>query len=134
MSRTSESNGQTRLAYLLGVRSRTTSCVSGRRWARQSAAVSSSERSRGNFEELTLAVGARHRLGDLLVVKWSNDYGDGAVHRNVTIAEIEDGKAVRVTDYWGAPFNTPEWRRKMTESLEMPASGRWPAVDNLTHH
>ena len=134
MSRTSESNGQTRLEYLLGV---PLADDVVREWPQMGEAVRGRQligEVEGNFEELTLAVGARHRLGDLLVVEWSNDYGDGAVYRNVTIAEIEDGKAVRVTDYWGAPFDTPEWRRSMTESLDMPASGRWPAVDNLTHH
>jgi hypothetical protein len=30
-----------------------------------------------------------------------SDYGNGAIYRNVTIAEIEAGDAVRVTDYWG---------------------------------
>jgi integrase len=88
----------------------------------------------GSFEELTLAVGERHRIGDLLVVEWSNDYGDGAVYRNVTLAEIEDGKAVRVTDYWGKPFDTPEWRKAMTARLDMPPTGRWPSRENLSHH
>jgi hypothetical protein len=88
----------------------------------------------GNFEELTLAVGARYQLGDILVVEWSNDYGDGAIYRNITIAELEDGKAVRVTDYWGNPFETPEWRRPMTDRLDMSATGRWPSRESLEHH
>src|SRR5919204_954323 len=37
----------------------------------------------------------RHRL-----VGWSTDDGDGRVYRNVSIAELRDAKAVRVTDYW----------------------------------
>ena len=28
------------------------------------------------------------------VVEWSTDYGDGRVYRNVSIAELRDGKAV----------------------------------------
>jgi MFS family permease len=32
----------------------------------------------------------------------------GAIYRNVTIAELNDGEAVRVTDYSGTPFDTPE--------------------------
>ena len=79
----------------------------------------------GNFGELTLAVGERRRFGGFLLVEWSNDYGDGAIYRNVTIAQIEDGEAVRVTDYWGKPFETPEWRKDTTDRLDMPPSGRW---------
>ena len=134
MSTTSQSNGETRLAYLLGV---ALADHVVRQWPQMSEAVRGREligQVEGNFEELTLAVGARHRLGDVLIVEWSNDYGDGAVYRNVTIAEIEDEKAVRVTDYWGPPFDTPEWRRSITEPLDMPSAGRWPSVDNLTHH
>jgi hypothetical protein len=40
-----------------------------------------------------------------------SDSGNGAIYRNVTIAEIEAGDAVRVTDYWGKPFDTPDWRK-----------------------
>jgi hypothetical protein len=87
----------------------------------------------GNFEELTLAVGERRRFGDFLLVEWSADYGDGAIYRNVTIAEIEEGEAVRVTDYWGKPFETPEWREERTDRLDMPPDGRWPASDRLSH-
>jgi len=31
-----------------------------------------------------------------------------------------------VTDYWGEPTATPEWRRPMTEPLDMPGDGIWP--------
>jgi hypothetical protein len=58
----------------------------------------------------------------------------GAVYRNVTIAQIQDGEAVRVTDYWGKPFETPEWREEMTDRLDMPPVGRWPSADRLSHH
>jgi hypothetical protein len=131
---TAPSNGETRLAYILGV---PLAEDVARQWPQMGEVVHGREligRIEGNFEELTLAVGARHRLGDLLVVEWSNDYGDGAVYRNVTIAEIEDGKAVRVTDYWGKPFETPQWRKAMTERLDMPPTGRWPSRENLAHH
>src|ERR687897_713393 len=60
-----------------------------------------------HFEGLRLGVGRRHRLGDTLVVEWSTDYGDGRVYRNVSVAELRDGEAVRVTDYWGEPFEPP---------------------------
>jgi hypothetical protein len=86
-----------------------------------------------HLEGLRLGVGRRSACGDILVVEWSADYGDGRVYRNVTIAELQDGKAIRVTDYWGEPFTPPAWRQALAERLDMPSSGVWPAVDTLTH-
>ncbi|MGH2712990.1 MAG: hypothetical protein ACRDM7_03710 [Thermoleophilaceae bacterium] len=88
----------------------------------------------GNFPELTLAIGRRLHLDDVVVVEWTCDYGDGRLYRNVTIGELEDGRAVRVTDYWGEPTPTPEWRRSLTDRLEMPGDGIWPDADHLAHH
>lgn len=51
----------------------------------------------GNFPELTLEVGRRLRLGDIVVAEWTCNYGDGRLYRNVTIGELENGQAVRVT-------------------------------------
>ena len=84
-----------------------------------------------HFEGLRLGVGRRHRLGDTLVVEWSTGYGDGRVYRNVTVAELRDGEAVRVTDYWGEPFEPPAWREELADSLEMPADGKWPPAEGL---
>ncbi len=129
----SESNGETRLAYILDI---PLADDVVREWPQMGEIVRGREligRVEGNFEELTLAVGARYRLGDLLVVEWSADYGDGAIYRNVTIAELADGQAIRVTDYWGNPFETPEWRRDLTDRLDMPAGGRWPQKAELIH-
>jgi hypothetical protein len=66
------------------------------------------------------------------VVEWSTDYRDGRVYRNVAIAELRNGRAVRVTDYWGEPFAPPAWRQPLAEQLEMPPDGTWPAADALT--
>ncbi|MFB7613580.1 nuclear transport factor 2 family protein [Kitasatospora sp. NPDC056181] len=85
-----------------------------------------------HFVGLRLGVGRRHTCGDTVVVEWSTDYGDGRVYRNVSIAELEAGRAVRVTDYWGEPFTPPPWRETLAESLEMPADGTWPTDDALT--
>lgn len=85
-----------------------------------------------HFGGLRLGVGRRHACGDTLVVEWSTDYGDGRAYRNVSIAELVDGQAVRVTDYWGEPFAAPEWRHSLSERLEMPRNGIWPAADSLT--
>jgi hypothetical protein len=127
------SDGSTRLAYILGVPLADDAI---REWPQMGEVVRGRDligAVEGNFEELTLAVGERRRFGQFLVVEWSNDYGDGAIYRNVTIAQIEDGEAVRVTDYWGGPFQTPQWRKAMTDRLEMPPDGRWPSADRLLH-
>ena len=127
------SDGSTRLAYILGV-PLAEDVV--REWPQMGEIVRGREligAVEGTFEELTLAVGERRRFGDFLLAEWSNDYGDGAIYRNVTIAKIEDGEAVRVTDYWGKPFETPEWRKQTTDRLDMPPDGRWPSADRLSH-
>jgi hypothetical protein len=85
-----------------------------------------------HFVGLRLGVGRWHACGNTLVVEWSTDYGDGRVYRNVSIAELCDGRAVRVTDYWGEPFAPPAWRRALAEPLGMEGSGVWPASDALT--
>ena len=57
--------------------------------------------------------------------------GDGRVYRNISIAELHDGKAVRVTDYWGEPFTAPARREALATRLDMPRDGVWPAADVL---
>ena len=84
-----------------------------------------------HFVGLRLGVGRRHALGDTIVVEWSTDYGDGRVYRNVSIAELSDGKAIRVTDYWGEPFTPPAWREALAQRLDMPRDGVWPAAEAL---
>ena len=78
-----------------------------RQWPQSGEVITGRERIgevESHFEGLRLAVGRRHACGDTLVVEWSTDYGDGRVYRNVTVADLRDGQAVRVTDYWGEPF------------------------------
>jgi hypothetical protein len=128
------SNGETRLAYILGV---PLAADVVRQWPQMGEIVRTSRLIadvEGNFPELTLEVGRRLRLGDELVVEWTCNYGDGRLYRNVTIAELKDGEAVRVTDYWGEPTVTPEWRRTMTDALEMPGEGIWPDAEHLSHY
>lgn len=129
-----DSNGATRVAYILGV-----PLAAGvvRQWPQMEEIVRTRQlvaEVEGNFPELTLEVGRRHQLDDVVVVEWTCNYGDGRLYRNVTIGELEDGEAVRVTDYWGEPTSTPEWRVPMTDRLDMPADGTWPANANLAHH
>jgi len=92
------SDSSTRLAYILGV---PLADDAVREWPQMGEVVRGRDQIgavEGRFEEFRLAVGERRQFGDFLLVEWSADYGDGAIYRNVTIAEIEEGKAVRVTD------------------------------------
>jgi hypothetical protein len=122
---------ETRLERILGV---PLAEDAKRQWPQSGEVLNGRERIsevESHFEGLRLGVGRRHRLGDTLVVEWSTDYGDGRVYRNVSVAELRDGEAVRVTDYWGEPFDPPTWRDQLADSLEMPADGAWPAVEAL---
>lgn len=88
----------------------------------------------GNFKELTLEVGRRLQFDKFIVVEWTVNYGDGRLYRNVTIAEVKQGKAIVVTDYWGEPTDTPAWRKTITAELSMPGDGVWPSIDRLRHY
>lgn len=130
-----ESSGRTRLEYILGVP--LTPDVE-RQWPQMGEVVRTSKligEVEGNFPELTLEVGRRLYLDDdIVAVEWTCDYGDGRLYRNVSIAEVRGGKAIRVTDYWGEPTTTPGWRQSMTERLDMPPDGIWPDAQHLSHH
>ena len=129
-----ESNAESRLAYILGV-PLAEDVV--RQWPQMGEIVRTNSRIaevEGNFPELTLEVGRRLHLGDVVVVEWTANYGDGRLYRNVTIGELQDGKVVRVTDYWGEPTETPQWRRPTTDRLDMPGDGIWPDAQHLGHH
>ncbi len=128
------SNGATRVAYILNV-PLAEDVV--RQWPQMGEVVRTKRliaEVEGNFRELTLEVGRRLRLNDVVVVEWTCDYGDGRLYRNVTIGELKDGEAVRVTDYWGEPTGTPTWREAMTDQLDMPGDGIWPDSEHLGHY
>jgi hypothetical protein len=128
------SNVQTRLAYILGV-PLAPDCQ--RQWPQMGEVVHGGDligQVEGGFPELTLGVGRRLLLDDIVVVEWTCNYGDGRLYRNVSIAELLDGQAIKVTDYWGEPATTPEWRRSRTDRLDMPADGIWKDAEHLTHH
>jgi hypothetical protein len=135
MTETATSNGRTRLAYILGV-PLAPDCQ--RQWPQMGEVVHGADliaRVEGNFAELTLEVGRRLHLDDnIIVVEWTCNYGDGRLYRNVSIAELRDGHATTVTDYWGEPTTAPEWRRPLTARLDMPADGIWKDNQHLTHH
>jgi hypothetical protein len=131
----SQGNGSTRLSYILGV---PLAAGAERQWPQMREVVRTRDliaEVEGNFPGLTLEVGRRPHLDDdVIVVEWSCNYGDGRLYRNVTIAELRDGEAYRVTDYWGEPAVTPDWRRPITDRLDMPAGGVRKDNDHLTHH
>jgi hypothetical protein len=127
-------DGVTRIAFILGV---PLADDVERQWPQMGEVVRGRElvgRVEEGFPKLTLAIGRRLQFDDVVVAEWTCDYGDGRLFRNVTIGELEDGRAVRVTDYWGEPTDTPDWRRLLTARLDMPADGIWPAGDHLGHH
>ena len=99
----SPKDGETRLSYILGV-PLAEACV--RQWPQMEEVVRGRDliaTVEGNFEVATLEVGRRLHLGDVVVAEWTINYGDGRLYRNVTIGELENGEAVRVTDCWGEP-------------------------------
>lgn len=131
---TDVSNGSTRVAYILGA-PLAENVV--RQWPQMGEIVRSRQLIadvEGNFPELTLEVGRRIQAEGCIVVEWTCNYGDGRLYRNVTIGEVEGGEVTKVTDYWGEPTSTPEWRAELTERLEMPSGGIWPSDDELSHH
>jgi hypothetical protein len=80
-----------------------------------------------HFQDLKLGITRRHSCGNVIVIEWNTDYGDGRVYRNVSIGELKDGKVVRVTDYWGEPFARPDWRRDLSDLEDVR-----PHADELT--
>jgi hypothetical protein len=129
------SNGSTRLAYILGV-PLAPDCQ--RQWPQMGEVVRGRDliaQVEGNFPELTLEVGRRLPLdNNIIVVEWTCNYGDGRLYRNVSVAELHGGQAIKVTDYWGEPATTPEWRQPLTDRLHMPADGIWKDTQHLSHH
>jgi hypothetical protein len=124
-----KSKPKTRVERLLGA-SLTNDAV--RRWPqsgeilRDKARIAEVE---SHFKNLKLDVTRRHTCGEVIVVEWNTDYGDGRVYRNVSIGELKDGQVVRVTDYWGEPFAQPEWRRGLSDLEDVR-----PHADELTEH
>jgi hypothetical protein len=122
-----QSTHETRVERLLGA---ALSDDAIRRWPqsgeilRGKAKIAEAE---SQFQGLRLGVTRRHTCGDVIVVEWNTDYGDGRVYRNVSIGELRNEKVVRVTDYWGEPFTPPEWRRGLSDSEDVR-----PHADELT--
>jgi ketosteroid isomerase-like protein len=57
-------------------------------------------------------------VGDLVVTEVTLDYGgDSGTYHAVSIFELRDGRIARETDYFGAPFEAPEWRAQWVERM-----------------
>jgi ketosteroid isomerase-like protein len=56
--------------------------------------------------------------GDHYVLEGTIDYGDGTPVSYVGIAELRDGKLVKLTDYFANPFAAPAWRADIVERME----------------
>ncbi len=126
-----KSDGSTRVAYIIGV-PLAPECE--RQWPQMGEVVRGADliaRVESNFSELTLEVGRRLGLDDVVVAEWTCDYGDGRLFRNVTIAELRNGQAVKITDYWGEPAVTAQWRLPLTDRLDMPGDGVWKDSEHL---
>jgi ketosteroid isomerase-like protein len=55
--------------------------------------------------------------GDLAVLEAELRYADGSVYHGVSVIEVRDGKLVRETDYFGAPFDPPQWRAQWVRKM-----------------
>jgi ketosteroid isomerase-like protein len=53
--------------------------------------------------------------GDLVVAEGDADYPDGRTWSLVGIFEFRGGKVARETDYFGEPFEAPEWRSRWVQ-------------------
>ncbi|MGH8874228.1 MAG: hypothetical protein ACRDVM_03115 [Acidimicrobiia bacterium] len=53
--------------------------------------------------------------GHLVVAEWAADYVNGRPYLNVSLVEVREGKVLQTTEYFGAPFDPPEYRRHLVE-------------------
>ena len=55
--------------------------------------------------------------GEAWVIEATIDYGDGTPVSAISIIETgPDGKVIKETDYFGNPFEAPEWRRQYLDN------------------
>jgi len=56
--------------------------------------------------------------GDLLITETRLEYGSGVgTYHAISIFELRDGRIARETDYFGAPFEAPQWRAQWVERM-----------------
>ncbi|MGY0235501.1 nuclear transport factor 2 family protein [Longispora urticae] len=59
--------------------------------------------------------------GDLFVMEAVSDYG-GDIYHVSNIVEFRDGRIVRETRYYAAPFPAPDWRSRWTTRMDAPGT------------
>jgi hypothetical protein len=119
-----QSSAKTRVERLLGA---PLAAHAVRRWPQSGEILRGKSRIaevESHFQNRKLGVTRRHACGNVIVLEWNSDYGDGRIYRNVSIGEVQDGQVVRVTDYWGEPFARPDWRRGLGISRRQSAVTR----------
>jgi hypothetical protein len=63
----------------------------------------------------TFKLGEIRDGGDHIVVQGFIDYGNGTTAHYVGISDLTDGKISRLTEYFAAPFEAPDWRKPYVE-------------------
>jgi ketosteroid isomerase-like protein len=56
--------------------------------------------------------------GDVYTVETRINYPNGEVWSGVAIMQFRDGKAFRLTEYFGAPFPPAAWRARWVEKID----------------
>lgn len=56
--------------------------------------------------------------GDSYTVAGKATYPNGDVYHVVSILHLRDGKIIKETSYFAAPFDSPEWRRDLVERTD----------------
>ena len=54
--------------------------------------------------------------GDRFVIEGVATYPDGSVFQVVSLIRIQEGGVIEDTQYFAAPFDPPDWRKKYAES------------------
>ncbi len=57
------------------------------------------------------------RTADFYTIETKIEYPNGEVWSGVSIVQIRNGKAYRITEYFGAPFPSAEWRDQWVEKI-----------------
>ena len=63
----------------------------------------------------TFKLGTIRDGGDHITVEGFIDYGNGTTAHYVGISDLSDGKVAKLTEYFAAPFEAPEWRKPYVE-------------------
>jgi ketosteroid isomerase-like protein len=65
----------------------------------------------------TLTIRRVTGTGDVIVGEAVLEYPEGGTYHGVSVFEFKDGKIWKETDFFGQPFEAPEWRSKWVEKM-----------------